>query len=76
MTSSLDIPSISISNLDRSQAGSNFPLRKVLVKSAFLRKFEKEEWNFLDSKPLGLTFFDMDVVDLGPYEKERVTIGL
>ncbi|OLP82207.1 Eukaryotic translation initiation factor 3 subunit M [Symbiodinium microadriaticum] len=24
--------------------------RKVLVKSAFLRKFEKEEWNFLDSK--------------------------
>eukprot|EP00913_Durusdinium_trenchii_P018623 g17501.t1 len=23
---------------------------KVLVKSAFLRKFEKEEWNFLDSK--------------------------
>ena len=30
-----------------------FPLRKVLVKSAFLRKFEKEEWNFLDSKRLG-----------------------
>ena len=54
MTSSLDIPSNSISNLDRSQAGCNFPLRKVLVKSAFLRKFEKEEWNFLDSKPLGL----------------------
>mmetsp|Transcript_52278 Transcript_52278/g.97870 ORF Transcript_52278/g.97870 Transcript_52278/m.97870 type:complete len:414 (+) Transcript_52278:40-1281(+) len=24
--------------------------RKVLVKSAFLRKFEKEEWNFLDAK--------------------------
>lgn len=76
MTSSLDIPPNSISNLYRSQAGGNFPLRKVLVKSAFLRKFEKEEWNFLDSKPLGLTFFDMDVVDLGPYEKERVTIGL
>ena len=74
MTSSLDIPPNSISNLDRSQAGGNFPLRKVLVKSAFLRKFEKEEWNFLDSKPLGSReFFDVDVVDLGPYEKERVT---
>ena len=47
------------------------------MKSAFLRKFEKEEWNFLDSKPLGSReFFDVDVVDPGPYEKERVTIGL
>ena len=67
-----DIPPNSISNLDRSQAGGNFPLRKVLVKSAFLRKFEKEEWNFLDSKPLGSReFFDVGSGGPGTLRKRK-----